>query len=159
MPDKPAVSIGDDLFKVVAFDLAGQRFCIDILSVREIRGWSQTTPLPHAPDFVRGLINLRGAVLPVIDLAARLGFPCSEPTARHGVIITEMPDGQLLGLLVETVSDILEMPQETIQTTPEIASDETKDFVRGVVAKDAQILTILSVDKLAPTAQCVPVFA
>jgi purine-binding chemotaxis protein CheW len=138
-----------DPSKFVAFDLGAQRFCVDIMSVREIRGWAPATPLPHAPDFVRGVMNLRGAVLPVVDLAARLGFPISEPTARHVVIVAEF-SGKIVGFLVDAVSDILEIAPETIQPTPDVASSMAKDFVRGVVAKDNSMISILKVDKLAP---------
>jgi chemotaxis signal transduction protein len=72
--------------ELIAFRLGGQEFCVDIMSVRDIRGWTQTTPLPHSPEYVKGVINLRGSVLPVIDLAARLGFKATEPTARHVII-------------------------------------------------------------------------
>ena len=74
--------------ELIAFRIGEQEFCVDIMAVREIRGWTPATPLPHAPSFVRGVINLRGAVLPIIDLGAR-GSACAptEPTARHVIIV------------------------------------------------------------------------
>ena len=97
--------------ELIAFRLGGQEFCVDIMSVRDIRGWTQTTPLPHSPDYVKGVINLRGSVLPVIDLAARLGFAPTEPTARHVIIVTQVANHSV-GLLVEAVSDIRSVPVE-----------------------------------------------
>ncbi|MGL1418908.1 chemotaxis protein CheW, partial [Vibrio parahaemolyticus] len=82
-----------------------QEFCIDIMSIREIRGWTPATPLPKSPSFVRGVINLRGTVLPIVDLAVRLGFAPSEPTARHAIMVSQIGQ-QVVGLLVEGVSDI-----------------------------------------------------
>jgi purine-binding chemotaxis protein CheW len=149
MGDNLAAPAGSDPFKFIAFDLGAQRFCVDIMSVREIRGWAPATPLPHAPEFVRGVINLRGAVLPVVDLAARLGFPTSEPTARDVVIVTEC-SGKIVGFLVDAVSDILEISPDTIQPTPDVASPMAKDFIRGVVARNKEMISILRVDKLAP---------
>ena len=69
--------------ELIAFRIDGREFCVDIMQVRDIRGWTPATPLPHSPNYVRGVINLRGAVLPVVDLAARLGFKPSEPTVRQ----------------------------------------------------------------------------
>ena len=76
------------------------------MSVREIRGWTPATALPHAPAYVRGVINLRGSVLPIVDLAERLGFPQTEATQRHVIIVVQV-DAQIVGLLVDAVSDIL----------------------------------------------------
>ena len=73
--------------ELIAFRIGDQEFCVDIMSVREIRGWAPATPLPRTPSFVKGVINLRGAVLPIIDLGARLGLKTSEPTARHVIMM------------------------------------------------------------------------
>ncbi|MCK9910936.1 chemotaxis protein CheW, partial [Microbacteriaceae bacterium K1510] len=69
--------------ELIAFAVGKQEFCIDVMSVREIRGWTPATVLPHSQPFVRGVINLRGAVLPIMDLAVRLGFPPTEAMGRH----------------------------------------------------------------------------
>ena len=100
------------------------------MSVREIRGWTPATPLPHAPSYVRGVINLRGAVLPIIDLAARLGFLPTEPTARQVIIVVQVGT-QMIGLLVDAVSDILTRRPTTIQPTPDVATETVQTFVRG----------------------------
>ena len=90
----------------VAFRVGAQDFCVDIMGVREIRGWTPATPLPHAPPFVRGVINLRGAVLPIVDLAMRFGLGLTEPTPRSVIIVVHVHQ-QIVGLLVDAVSDIL----------------------------------------------------
>src|SRR5690606_32510676 len=105
--------------ELIAFRLGEQEFCVDIMSVRDIRGWTPTTPLPHSSDYVKGVINLRGAVLPVVDLAARLGFDPAEPSARHVIIITQVGN-QTIGLLVDAVSDILTVNSSAIQATPNV---------------------------------------
>ena len=76
--------------ELIAFRIGAQEFCVDIMSVREIRGFTPATVLPRSPSFVRGVINLRGAVLPIIDLAARLGFPAADPTARHVIMVVQV---------------------------------------------------------------------
>lgn len=133
----------------IAFHIGSQTFCIDIMAVREIRGWTPATPLPHAPGFVRGVINLRGAVLPVIDLATRLGLSQSEPTARHAVIVVQSA-GQVVGFLVDAVSNILTLTPDAIQPTPEVASEVARSFVRGVVASGSQMISVLTIQNLLP---------
>src|ERR1700684_2210346 len=86
--------------ELISFRVGAQEFCVDIMAVREIRGWTAATALPQSPTYVRGVINLRGAVLPIVDLAARLGFASADPTARHVIIVTQIGD-QLVGLLVD----------------------------------------------------------
>jgi purine-binding chemotaxis protein CheW len=133
----------------IAFHVGEQTFCIDIITVREIRGWTPATPLPHAPSFVRGVINLRGSILPVVDLAARLGLPVKEPTARHAVVVVQC-NGRIVGLLVEAVSNIMMIEREAIQPTPEVASDVSKSFIQGIVPADQKVISVLIVDHLLP---------
>jgi purine-binding chemotaxis protein CheW len=133
----------------IAFHVGEQTYCIDIITVREIRGWTPATPLPHAPSFVRGVINLRGSVLPVVDLAARLGLPIKEPTARHAVIVVQS-NGQIVGLLVEAVSNIMTIAPDAIQPTPEVASELSRSFIQGIVAADQQVISVLIVKNLLP---------
>jgi purine-binding chemotaxis protein CheW len=119
------------------------------MAVREIRGFAPATPLPQSPAFVRGVINLRGAVLPIIDLSARLGFPPAEPTARHVIMVVQVGH-QTVGLLVDAVSDILTVASESIQPTPDVASEMTKSFVRGVLAIDGRMISLIALDNVLP---------
>jgi len=133
----------------VAFRVGAQEFCIDIMGVREIRGWTQATPLPHAPPYVRGVINLRGAVLPIVDLAMRFGLGLTEPTPRSVIIVVQVHQ-QVIGLLVDAVSDILTVVEAAMQPTPDIASDLAKTFVKGVYAVDGRMISIVSLDCVLP---------
>ena len=135
--------------ELIAFCIGDQEFCVDIMSVREIRGWTPATALPHAPAFVRGVINLRGAVLSIVDLAARLGFPPAQPTARHVIIVAQVGT-QLVGLLVDAVSDILTVPNDEIQPTPAVASDMSLSFVRGVLAVEGRMISLIALDSVLP---------
>lgn len=135
--------------ELVAFRIGNQEFCVDIMIVREIRGWTLATPLPHAPPYVRGLINLRGTVLPVIDLATRFGLESREPSARSVVIVTEVND-QLVGLLVDAVSDILPTSSESIQPTPDVSSELATRFVKGVLAVDNRMISLIQIDGILP---------
>jgi purine-binding chemotaxis protein CheW len=127
----------------ITFRIGDQYYCIDIMSVREIRGWTPATTLPRAPGYVRGVINLRGVVLPIIDLADRLGFPATEPTARH-VIIVAQTGKHVVGLLVDAVSDIINMPADKVQPTPDVGSDAARAFVLGVMALEDRMISLIA---------------
>jgi purine-binding chemotaxis protein CheW len=135
--------------ELIALRIGNQEFCVDIMSVREIRGWTPATPLPKSPSYVRGVINLRGAVLPIVDLAARLGFPPTEPSARHVIMVTQV-GRQVVGLLVDAVSDIITVTDDLIQPTPDVASDMAKTFVRGVLAIEGRMISLISIDNVLP---------
>ncbi len=147
----PQLSENNGSREYIAFRIANQEFCIDIMSVREIRGWTPATTLPHAPGYVRGVINLRGAVLPIIDLAERLGFPPAEPSARHVIIVVHVGK-QTIGLLVDAVSDIISESVDRIQQTPEVASDVARSFVRGLLAVDQRMISLLILENVVVTA-------
>lgn len=133
----------------IAFRIGEQEFCIDIMSVREIRGWTPATALPHAPPYVRGVINLRGSVLPIVDLSQRLGFPPTETGARQVIIVVQV-GAQIIGLLVDAVSDILSQAADAIQPTPEVATETAKSFIRGVMAVDGRMIGLIELDSLMP---------
>jgi purine-binding chemotaxis protein CheW len=135
--------------ELIAFRIGEQEFSVNIMSVREIRGWTQATPMPHAPSYVLGVINLRGAVLPIVDMAARLGMAASEPTARHVIIVAQVKT-KIVGLLVEAVSDILTITDENIQPVPEISSDLEKQYARGILAIDKRMICMIELDALFP---------
>jgi purine-binding chemotaxis protein CheW len=135
--------------ELVAFRMGEQKYCVDIRSVLEIRGWAPATPLPQSPSYVRGVINLRGTVLPIIDLGARLGLPVSPPSARHVIIVARI-GMKTVGLLVEAVSDILTVGEELIQPTPDISCETVRAFVKGIIAMDGEMISLISLDGLLP---------
>ena len=138
--------------ELIAFNIGSQEFCLGITSVREIRGSTPATALPHAPDFVLGVVNLRGVVLPIVDLAVRLGFPRTEPTARNAIIVVEF-GRQVVGLLVDGVSDIFTAGEEQIQPTPEIAAETARLFLRGVIALDGRLIGVVDIAHLLPPSE------
>lgn len=138
-----------DVRELIAFRVGAQEFCINIMAVREIRGWTTATVLPQSPRYIRGVINLRGAVLPIVDLAVRLGLPSTEPTARNVIIVVQFRHKQV-GLLVDAVSDILNMTDKNIQTTPDVASDVVKTFVRGLLPVDGRMISLIALDHVLP---------
>lgn len=147
-----------DRRELIAFRISAQEFCVDIRAVREIRGWTPATPLPQSPSWVRGVINLRGTVLPIIDLGARLGFGATTPTARHVIIVARV-GMKTVGLLVEAVSDILTVAEDVIQPTPDVACDTVRASVRGVIAHETGMISLLSLDGLLPETEAMEVAA
>lgn len=135
--------------ELVAFRVGEQEFCVDIAAVRELRGWSETTPLPHSPDYVRGVINLRGLVLPVLDMAARLGLPPTEAGARHVIVVVRIGE-QLVGLLVDAVRDIFVAAEGEIQPTPELGDDVAPTLVTALVTQEDRMLGLLALERVLP---------
>lgn len=135
--------------ELISFRIGAQEFCVDIMDVREIRGWTPATAIPQAPPFVRGVINLRGAVLPILDLGARLGLGAADPTARHVIIVAQV-EKQVVGLLVDAVSDILTITDDMVQPTPDVGSDLARAAVRGLLAIDGRMVSFLSLTGLFP---------
>lgn len=136
-----------EIRQYITFIANGQEFASTIMAIREIRGWTDTTPLPHVPDYVRGVINLRGMVLPVIDLKARLGLGMTEATAKNVIMVINAGTRQI-GLLVDAVSDIISLSADDIQPPPDIMQDGTDRFVDGIAVRDGRMVTLLGIADL-----------
>lgn len=134
--------------QIITFQIDQQVLGIDIMAIREIRAWTPTTLLPHAPEFVCGVVNLRGTVLPVMDLRARLGWGITNPTGRHVIIVVQI-DEKLNGLIVDAVNDIVSIDQEQIQPPPEAAGDADACFLEGLIPIDERMVMVISLDRLA----------
>ena len=128
--------------ELLTFKLGEQEYALDIMLVREIRGWTRTTPMPHAPPFMRGVINLRGTVLPVMDLAARLGLDPIVTTQRNVIIVVKFNKG-MTGLLVDAVSDIIALETSDIQASPEASTDVAANTIRGLSLVEGRMIRIL----------------
>ena len=135
--------------ELVTFRVGNQDFCIDIMLVREIRGWTPATILPHAPSYVLGVINLRGSVVPIVDLSARLGLRASVPDDRH-VIVIAVIENQTVGFLVNSVSDIISIDQVDIQGTPDVTSETTRAFIEGVIVTEERMLRVIDIKTVLP---------
>lgn len=135
--------------ELLSFRVGGQDYSVDIMSVREIRGSAKATSLPHAPPFIKGVINLRGTVLPIIDLAARLDLNSGEDTARNVIIVVDL-GGRTAGLMVDAVSDILAIPSDDMQPPPDLAADDARTFVSALTIVDGRMIRILDLDAVMP---------
>ena len=136
--------------KLVTFLIGAHEFCVDIMAVREIRGWTPATPLPHAPEWVRGVINLRGAVLSIVDLGVRLGGASTgTPSARHVVIVVQIGE-RVTGLLVDAVTGILSVEPGRVLPPTGLARGAEARTVEGVIAVDDRMISLLDLADVLP---------
>ncbi|MDW3224785.1 MAG: chemotaxis protein CheW [Paracoccaceae bacterium] len=133
----------------LSFQVGGEDYAIDIRLVREIRGWTTPSPMPDAPAFVLGVINLRGEVLPLLDLAARLGLTTQDATERNVTIVAEVDNGQI-GLLVDAVSDIVVLSEDDMQPAPDIANAGQQSSVRALTFIGEETVRILDLEAILP---------
>ena len=151
--DTPAEPVAEaaETRQYLTFQLAGEMFAIGILSIREIIEYGQLTEVPTAPAFIRGVINLRGAVVPVVDLAVRFGKPPSSIGRRSCIVIVEVAheDGtQEMGIVVDAVSEVLEIAPADIEPPPAFGARIRIDFIAGMGKIDGRFVIILKVDQV-----------
>ena len=133
----------------LSFHVAGGEYALEILEVREIIPHGEITPLPRVPDFVRGLINLRGSVVPIVDLSRRLGFEPTPRTKRSSIVVSELElDGEWarIGLLADDVSEVLELGADEVEPAPRLGAPVSAVFLRGVAKVGARFVLVLDVE-------------
>lgn len=136
-----------DQRQFVTFTVEGRAYAVDIMCVREIKAWTETTRLPHQPEYMRGVLNLRGSIVPVQDLRCRFGMGETEANNNHVVVIVVIEE-RLLGILVDTVSDILTVDGEQIKPIPSGAVQVGEDFLEGLVNTEDGMVAILTLPLL-----------
>lgn len=135
----------------LTFSVAKGEYGVDIMRVMEIRGWSETTRIPNAPDYMRGVINLRGLVIPIFDLRTRFGQGITEVTEKNVVIVIAV-GGRTIGILVDAVSDILTVENGDIKDAPSTADTGIDDrYVHGLISVKEKMVIVLEVDHLFDT--------
>ena len=131
----------------LTFTVLGEEYGVDIMTVREIKGWTETTRLPNSPDSMRGVMNLRGLIVPIFDLRARFGHPRTEADAKHVVIILAMRE-RTIGILVDSVSDILTVPPTDIKPAPDMEVRADADYICGLISLEDRMVVLLQVERL-----------
>ena len=129
------------------FTIAQEEYGIPILTVREIKGWSETKRLPDSPPHMRGVISLRGLIVPIFDMRARFGHGVTECTKTHVVIIVVV-QGRLIGVLVDTVQDILTVETQNIQPVPRTDRMVNNDYLDGIVMLGERMVSLLALERL-----------
>ena len=149
--NRPEALPQEEEAQYLTFMLGGEMFAIGILGIKEILEYGQLTSVPMMPAFVRGVINLRGAVVPVVDLSARFGRQNSEVSRRSCIVIieAESEDGtQDVGLMVDAVSAVLEIPANEIEPPPSFGARIRADFISGMAKVSGKFVIVLNVDRV-----------
>lgn len=135
------------MLEIIAFRLHSQQFCVRTTSIREIRGWGPATPLPHTSPDVLGVMNLRGIVIPIIDLARRLGMAKTAPNERSAIVVAEVHE-MVIGLLVDGVSDILTVGEDLLQPVPEVSMSSAASYADGIITHQNAMICFLNLDRM-----------
>ena len=135
----------------LTFVLADEHYGVDILRVQEIKGWAPVTRIPNTPEYLRGVLNLRGTIVPIIDMRMRFDLENAEYTALTVIIVLSVrtEDGErIIGVVVDSVSDVLNVRQEEIKPTPDFGSGIDTDFLDGLATAGDNMVMLLDVDKM-----------
>ena len=146
----------DGTVQLLTFMLAGEEYGVDILRVQEIRGWSTITPIPHTPDYLKGVINLRGTIVPLIDLRERFGLEVLEygPTTVM-IIVKVAAEGRerVMGIVVDAVSEVYNVSPDDLQPPPDFGGVVSVEFVKGLTSVADKMVIFLDIDRLLNTAE------
>lgn len=147
MPNLLRSMNGQTTLDIIAFQLGEQTFCIETISVREIRGWAASTPLPLSSPEVLGIINLRGTVIPTIDLSRKLGMRSGETMERSAIVVVEV-SGEQMGLVVDQLTDMLSVTADQLQPTPDIAGSFDRSCCDGIITHVSGMICFLNLNSL-----------
>lgn len=136
-----------EVLQLVTFRLGKEEFSMDILKVQEIIRHMDLTRVPRTPEFVDGVINLRGRVIPVLDLRKRFGLPADEKTNETRIIVVDV-DNRTVGLKVDAVSEVLRLPADTVEPPPSLVTGIESDYIKGVGKLDGRLIILLDVAKI-----------
>jgi purine-binding chemotaxis protein CheW len=147
----PLVPDGMTAREYLTFQLAGEDYGVDILRVQEIRGWETVTRIPNAPEYVKGVLNLRGSIVPVIDMRQRLGMPYVEYDKETVIIVVKVIDAvreRIMGMVVDAVADVFAAIADSLRNTPKLGTNIDTEYFTGVADTDGRMIMLLDVDRL-----------
>jgi purine-binding chemotaxis protein CheW len=148
---KPEQAAGTQWHQVLTFVLGNETYGVNILRVQEIRGWSAVTKIPHAPAHVLGVLNLRGSIVPIVDLRMRFALESVEYTAVTVIIVVSVisPAGRRdFGVVVDGVSDVVDVNPAEVKPTPEVGAKGATDYIHGLVPVSGRMVVLLDIDRL-----------
>lgn len=137
----------DPVLQWVTFKLVGETYGVNVMQVQEVLRYSEIAPVPGAPHYVLGIINLRGNVVTVIDTRNRFGLAPGEVTDNTRIVIIEA-EKHVVGILVDSVAEVVYLRQSEIETAPNVGNDESAKFIQGVCHKNDELLILIELDKL-----------
>ena len=140
-------SVGDTVIQLVTFRLKDETYGINVMQVQEVLRVSEIAPVPGAPGYVLGIINLRGNVVTVIDTRTRFGLPTGELGDASRIVIIES-EQQVVGILVDSVAEVVELRQSQIDSAPNTGNEDSSRYIQGVASRDEDLLIVVDVNKL-----------
>lgn len=135
----------------LTFIMASEEYGVDILRVQEIRGWDSVTPIPNTPEYIKGVINLRGSIVPIVDLRQRFGLPNVEYGPTTVVIVLKIyseTSDRIMGIVVDAVSDVYNVSENDMSPPPDFGGVVSVDFVKGLTTVDEKMVILLDIDQL-----------
>ena len=147
-----AVATGDGTRKVLTFSLGGEVYGVDILRVKEIRGWSPVTRIPQTPASTLGVLNLRGLIVPIVDLRVRFALKAAEFTPLTVIIVLSLrsANGQReCGIVVDNVNDVVDIAADSVKPAPELGGGQSSENIEGITSHDEQMLILLNAESVA----------
>lgn len=142
-----AEDVNDEVLQWVTYRLGEETYGINVMQVQEVLRYTEIAPVPGAPDYVLGIINLRGNVVTVIDTRARFGLPPTETTDNTRIVIIES-DEQVVGILVDSVAEVVYLKTSEIDSAPNVGTEESAKFIQGVSNRDGELLILVDLNKL-----------
>lgn len=141
----------DSVMQFLSFTLGNEEYGVDILRVQEIRSWEPVSRIPNVPAYEKGVVNLRGAIVPILDLRERFGLGCSEYSPLTVVVVLQAHIGEkirVMGVVVDAVSDVVDIEKKYIQSSPNFGAKVSTEFINGLVSVNGRMVMLLDVDKL-----------
>ncbi len=145
--DQSGLDIDADNNEFLTFALGEEEYGVDILKVQEIRGYDAVTRLPDAPDYIKGVINLRGTIVPVIDMRLKFRLASAEYTAVTVMIVLNVSN-RIVGIVVDSVSDVIRLSADQIRPVPELGATIDRQFLTGIGTQDERMLILLDIERL-----------
>lgn len=137
----------DELLQLVSFNIGSEEFGVDILKVQEINRMVEITKVPQAPHYVEGVINLRGKVIPIVDLRKRFNLELKEYDKNTRIVVVDI-GGNIMGMVVDSISEVLRLPSSTIEPAPEIVTGINSEYIKGVAKLEDRLLIFLDLSKV-----------
>ena len=151
MSSEAVIELELEVEQFLTFELAGEAYGVDILKVQEIRGWESVREIPNTPDYIKGALNLRGTIVPIIDLRERFSMEKMEYSATTVVIVLVIENSQgrnVMGIVADAVSDVLDIQSNDIKNSPSLGTKIDTRYMRGMFVGKKQMVMLLNVDKL-----------
>lgn len=136
--------------QLVVFELENEKYGVDIASVEGIIKMQEITRLPHAPEFIEGITNLRGTIVPVVDLRTRFGLPRKEPTRDTRIVIANM-DSSKVGIIVDAVTQVIRVPEDKIEPPPQMSVTINSAFIKNIAKLESELVILLDLGKVLST--------